>query len=192
MVLDKLALKHDFSFRANLFKSHIADGLMRFVSEGGKVFSEKVVLIKPKTYMNLSGEAVFSIYKWFKVELKDIIVICDDFSLPFGTLRIRAKGSSGGHNGLKSIINLVGSKDFPRLRFGIGAPVEKSWEQYVLEKISEKEMEEFISVLDKGVEAVECFIKEDIEKTMSRYNRNFLPEEPPSEESPSESITGDR
>ncbi len=176
MLLDRLALKYDFSFRARLFKASIAEGIMTFPpqEEGKDKLFEKVVMAKPQTYMNLSGESVVHVYKWYKAELSDIIVICDDFSLPAGSLRFRAKGGSGGHNGLKSIINLLGTQDFPRLRIGIGTPVEKPCEEYVLEKISPEELKMFDLILDKGVEGIECFIRDGIEKAMSLYNRNFI------------------
>ena len=176
LLLDKFARKYDFSFSTKLFKSIIAEGLIRFSSAETKTtLSLSVVLVKPQTYMNLSGEAVFSLFNWYKADLKDIIVICDDVSLPVGTLRFRAKGGSGGHNGLKSIINLLKSQDFPRLRIGIDTPPGESLEEYVLKKLSDEDMASFDTILNNGVEGLECLLSDGIEKAMNLYNKNFSP-----------------
>ena len=180
MLLDKLAGIYGTDFSGRLFKAFIAEGTVRFTSCEGMI-SEKIVLAKPQTYMNLSGESVCPVIKWYKAELNNILVICDDFNLPVGTLRFRGKGSSGGHNGLKSIINLLGTSDFPRLRIGIGNAEYGDAADFVLSHISDRDMELFSTVIDKAAEGVHAFIKSGIEEAMSNYNKNFLPDEKTSE-----------
>ncbi len=113
MVVDYLAGKLGIKVDKIKFKSIIGEGF---------VGTEKIVLAKPQTYMNLSGEAVLDMVQWYKPEPQDMLVIFDDMDLPLGKLRLRMKGSAGGHNGMKSIIYLVQSDEFPRLRIGIGRP----------------------------------------------------------------------
>lgn len=180
MLLDKMAGIYGTDFSGRLFKAFIAEGTVRFPSSEGMI-SKKIVLAKPQTYMNLSGESVCPLIKWYKAELNNILVICDDFNLPVGTLRFRGKGSSGGHNGLKSIINLLGTSDFPRLRIGIGNAQYGDAADYVLSHISDRDMDLFSTVIDKAAEGVDVFIKSGIEEAMGNYNRNFLPDEKSSE-----------
>ncbi|MEQ8220902.1 MAG: aminoacyl-tRNA hydrolase [Candidatus Eremiobacterota bacterium] len=176
MLLDKLAGMYGTDFSGRLFKAFIAETTVRFPSSEGMI-SEKIVLAKPQTYMNLSGESVCPLINWYKAELDNILVICDDFNLPVGVLRFRAKGSSGGHNGLKSIINLLGTDNFPRLKIGIGNAEYGDAANFVLSGISDRDMEFFSAVIDKGAEGVDTFIKAGIEAAMSNYNKNFLPDE---------------
>lgn len=180
MLLDKLAGMYGTDFSGRLFKAFIAETTVRFPSSEGMI-SEKIVLAKPQTYMNLSGESVCPLINWYKAELDNILVICDDFNLPVGVLRFRGKGSSGGHNGLKSIINLLGTDNFPRLRIGIGNAEYGDAANFVLSGISDRDMERFSTVIDKGAEGVDAFIKSGIEAAMSNYNKSFLPDEEKSE-----------
>jgi len=113
MVIDYLSEKLGIKVDKIKFKSLIGEGF---------VGTEKIVLVKPQTYMNLSGEAVLDLIQWYKAEPCDLLVIYDDMDLPLGKLRLRLKGSAGGHNGMKSIIYLIQSDSFPRLRIGIGRP----------------------------------------------------------------------
>jgi len=134
---------------------------------------ERVELVKPQTYMNLSGESVSCLLskEGRKGALKGLIVISDDLALPFGTIRLRARGSAGGHNGLKSIIAALKSEEFARLRIGIKPehPVNDT-RRYVLEEFPKREREEVEKVLARGAEALGVVIKDGIEKAMQQYN----------------------
>ncbi len=180
MLLDKLAGMYGTDFSGRLFKAFIAEATLRFPSSEGMI-SEKIILAKPQTYMNLSGEAVCPLINWYKAELNNVLVVCDDFNLPVGVLRFRGKGSSGGHNGLKSIISLLGTDNFPRLRIGIGNTGYGDAANFVLSGISDRDMEFFSTVIDKGAEGVDTFIKAGIEVAMSNYNKSFLSDEEKSE-----------
>ena len=127
MCIDEVAKKLNMSFDTKKFKALIAMGFV-----GG----EKVILMKPQTYMNLSGEAVGECARFYNVDLEDILVISDDLDLPIGKIRLRAKGSSGGQNGLKNIIAHLGSQEFKRIRIGIGNNKNYDTKDYVLGKIS--------------------------------------------------------
>ncbi len=133
---------------------------------------EKVLLIKPQTYMNLSGESLIDFVKFFKVPVENVLVINDDISLDTGKLRIRAKGSAGGHNGLKSIIYQLGSDEFVRLKIGVGAPEHKDYElaDYVLGRFTKDEIPILEETIIKCKKAVEEIIKNGVESAMSRYN----------------------
>ena len=132
---------------------------------------EDVILCKPLTYMNLSGESVLKLKTINKLNPRDILVVCDDISLELGRLRIRAKGSSGGHKGLNSIIKVLGSNEFSRLRIGVSLP-EKNQDvsDYVLTDFSSSEKKPIRQGLDTAKEAVLCWLKEGIETAMNKYN----------------------
>jgi PTH1 family peptidyl-tRNA hydrolase len=133
----------------------------------------RVGLVKPQTYMNLSGEAVACLMAKRSSDTGDpiLIVISDDLALPFGTIRLRARGSAGGHNGLKSIIASLGTNEFVRLRVGI-QPDHPISDQigFVLDGFSRSERSEVAGILDRGAEALRCVLREGIAKAMSRYN----------------------
>jgi len=175
MVVERVAQNYNIEFSSHFFNSLIAEGVFPCPSTSGKLINEKIFLIKPQTYMNLSGVSVSSIYRWYKGDIRDILVICDDFNLPSGTLRFREKGSAGGHNGLKSIINLLGNNNFPRLRIGAGNPGIDNAAGYVLSEIPEKEMEMFYIIIEKAAEGIDCFIKNGINMAMNLYNKKFIP-----------------
>jgi len=164
MVIDYLSHVLGIKVETLKFKSIIGEGL---------VGTEKVILAKPQTYMNLSGEAVFDIFQWYKMDVEDILVVYDDMDLPLGRLRLRMKGSAGGHNGMKSIIYLLGSDAFPRLRIGIGRPTNLRMEtvDYVLGKFSKEEYPLVEDAVKKAGEAVDIFLKDGIEKAMNQVNR---------------------
>ena len=134
-----------------------------------KLGDEDVVVIKPLTYMNLSGEAVIAVMNFYKIEIKDIFVIYDDISLDLGRVRFRNSGSDGGHNGVKSIIKHLGTKDFDRLKIGIGPQPNIPSEAYVLQNFSKEELEKIKEVLKESM--IEDYLKEGIEKTQNKYNR---------------------
>ncbi len=132
---------------------------------------EKTLLVKPMTYMNNSGEAVKAILDYYKVDIEDLIVISDDLSLDVGVLRLRAKGSAGGHNGLKSIISHLGTEEFARLKIGIGK-VPEGWDtiSFVLGRFDKEDKGLVKKSCEVGALAIENAISEGIEKTMSKYN----------------------
>jgi PTH1 family peptidyl-tRNA hydrolase len=127
------------------------------------------VLLKPLTYMNLSGMAVREVFDFYKMELSDVLVICDDIALPWGQLRLRGRGSAGGHNGLASVIACLGALEVPRLRVGIGN-TEGSRIGWVLGHLATEEMKSLPDILDNIVRGVEAWSTLDIERAMSRVN----------------------
>ena len=133
---------------------------------------EKLMLMKPQTYMNLSGEAVAQAVKFYKLDPGHVIVVSDEVSLPIGKLRVRAKGSAGGHNGLKSIISCLGTEDFPRIRIGVGAPPHPDYDMadWVLSSFRNQDAEDMAKAAARAAEAVECYIRSGPEKTMNLYN----------------------
>jgi len=139
----------------------------------GEVGEYQVVVARPQTYMNLSGEAVAALCKKHGVDLEDVLVVCDDLDLPLSRIRLRAGGSAGGHNGLKSIIACLGTQDFARLRVGIGRPGEcarDSVVEYVLGDFARDEREMLEEVLDRATGAIECWLEAGIETAMNRFN----------------------
>ncbi len=129
----------------------------------------RLLLAKPLTYMNNSGAAVAAIVKRLKVPLTDICVVYDDIHLDIGVIRIRGKGSDGGHNGMKSIIHCLQTTEFPRLRIGIGEPIG-SQVDYVLSEFSDSELPEIQGAMHRAAEAIETFVCEGILTAMNRFN----------------------
>lgn len=160
MAVDFFALNNDQSFKN---ESKLKSLVAKFKFEG-----EDIVVIKPQTYMNLSGEAIIAVMNFYKIEKKDILVIYDDISLDTGTLRFRANGSDGGHNGIKSIIQTLGSKDFDRLKIGIGPQPNIPSESYVLQNFTKEELETIKETLKQPL--IEHYLKEGIEKSQNVYN----------------------
>ena len=144
----------------------------------GRIHGEKVVLAKPQTFMNLSGVSVSGLLRTLDVPLDDLIVLVDDVDLPLGSLRIRRKGSAGGHNGLKSVIGALETDVFTRVRMGVGpeSPVQ-DLVSYVLTPFGKREQEEVAGMLDQSVEAVRIILKEGVEKAMNLFNRKVPAEE---------------
>lgn len=129
-------------------------------------------LLLPLTYMNLSGAAVGALAKKKNIALKDILVVCDDLDLPFGQIRLRAKGSAGGHNGLKSIINTLGSVEFARLRGGISRPQDRDKTiDFVLDRFSGPEKKELPGYLKTAVECCEFWMRKGVDEAMSQFNK---------------------
>jgi len=162
-----LADKYSIKLKDKKFNGLIGEGFI----EG-----EKVMLVQPQTYMNLSGECVGMIAGFYKLDAEDIIVICDDINLDTGRLRIRAKGSAGGHNGLKNIIAHLGTEAFPRIRIGVGEKTE-GWDlaDYVLARFSGEDEATMRKAIKNAVGAVETWISYDIGKAMNLYNVNPNP-----------------
>ena len=136
----------------------------------GQIGSEKVILVKPQTYMNLSGESVRAVMDFYKLDpTKDIIVIADDISLPTGKIRIRAKGSAGGHNGLKSIIAHAGTDQFTRIKVGVGAN-QGDLVKHVLGKFSKGEREIVDDAVRNAASASEVIVMYDVQTAMNKFN----------------------
>lgn len=137
----------------------------------GMINGQKAVLAKPQTYMNLSGESIREIADFYKVEPDHIIILFDDISLEPGQIRVRTKGSAGGHNGIKSIISHLGTMDFPRVKIGIGAkPAFMDLADYVLSRFSQGEQKLVEDGLLDGVRAVELILESGIDQAMNRFN----------------------
>jgi len=137
----------------------------------GYVATRPVMLARPDTYMNLSGRAVEKLVRYFKIDTPDIIVIHDDLDLPFGDIRIKEGGGDGGHKGLISIIDYLGSSGFVRVRCGIGRPVMKEMtESYVLGKLNDEEMKELPRIKDRGSQAVQAVIGSGTQRAMNEFN----------------------
>lgn len=139
----------------------------------GTVQGQKVLVMKPQTYMNLSGEAVGEAARFYKVPADHVLVISDDISLPVGRLRIRAGGSAGGHNGLKNIIAHLGTDQFPRIKIGVGIPQEAGRDtiEWVTERPGKEDEKVLLTVLDRAVEAIASVIAEGSEKAMGKFNQ---------------------
>ena len=143
----------------------------------GQVGEVRIILAKPQTYMNLSGEAVAGLSRFYKVPVENLLVIHDDIDLPFGVLRLRPGGGSAGQKGVQSIIEKLGTQDFPRMRFGIGRPSGfKGSSGYVLENFSPQEQKELGYLIDQAVAAVRLFVTDGLEAAMNRYNGSQLEE----------------
>lgn len=162
-VVDRLAAAHGLSFSQRRFKALLAIG---------EVLGQRVVLAKPETYMNASGEAVGPLVRWYRCALEDLLIIYDDLDLPLGRLRLRAGGSAGGHRGVESIIAALGASAFPRLRLGIGRPpAAMDPAAYVLLPFDPDEQPVVADMLERAQAAVECWLREGLAAAMNRYNR---------------------
>jgi PTH1 family peptidyl-tRNA hydrolase len=130
-----------------------------------------VLLAKPLTYMNRSGDVVAALTRYYDVSASDVLVVVDEVALPFGRLRVRARGSAGGHNGLKSIITRLGSDEFPRLRIGVGrGDTRRDLADHVLSKFEAGERADLEGVINRAADAVEMFAATDIGQVMNVYN----------------------
>ena len=137
----------------------------------GVINGHKVILAKPQTYMNLSGECIQPLAAYYDVDpTSELVVISDDVSLSTGNIRVRKKGSAGGHNGLKSIIGLLGTNEFPRIRVGVGECENGDMVAHVLGHYSEEDRERVDSSMEKVIGAVELFLEEDLDSAMNKYN----------------------
>jgi len=154
----------------NAHKITLGDKFNSFFAKSGDI-----LYMLPKTYMNLSGNAVIEMMNFYKLKNTDILVIYDDATIEFGTFRLRNKGSFGGHNGIKSIINRLGTETFDRLKVGVG-PVPENWaiDDYVLSNFSEKELDDISKMGLKAVELTDYWIKEGFDKTQCRFNGKVI------------------
>ena len=163
MAGDALAKKLGVSINKLRFKA---------LTASAEINGEKVLLMKPQTFMNLSGEAVGEAARFYKVPPERVLVVSDEISLPLGKLRVRPKGSAGGHNGLKSIIAHLGSDAFPRIRLGVGAPPHPDYDMadWVLSVFRNQDLEDMLSASDRAAEAVITYITDGPERAMNRFN----------------------
>lgn len=161
LTLDRLAEKHKAEFKTERLADHA-----EFKFKG-----KQIHLIKPNTYMNLSGKAIAYWLQELKITKEALLVVLDDIALPFGSLRMRTKGSSAGHNGLKNIELLLNGQDYPRLRMGIGSNYAKGQQvDYVLSRFDEEEFKALPEVMDKAGEMIVGFCLMGAERTMNMYN----------------------
>lgn len=161
--IDYLSAKNNIKLNKIGYKSVYGEGELDGI---------RVMLVKPQTFMNLSGESVRDIVNWFKIPLKNVIVIYDDIDLEPGKIRVRPKGSAGSHNGMKSIIYQLQEDDFPRIRIGIGHAPEK-WDlaDYVLSKFSKEDREIINQSIDKAAQAAVMIVKNSLDKAMNTFNK---------------------
>ena len=133
---------------------------------------ESVLLMKPQTFMNLSGDAVVQAAKFYKIPPERVIVVSDEISLPIGKLRIRTKGSAGGHNGLKDIIAKLGTDAFPRIRIGVGAPPHPDYDMadWVLSSFKNQDAADMLAAAERAAQAAQCYITQGAERAMNRFN----------------------
>ncbi len=163
LVLDRIVEKRKGKFTEQKADYHLATL---------RIASAHVRFIKPMTFMNLSGRAVRAVMSTHEILPSEVLVISDDFALPFGKLRLRLAGSDGGHNGLASVVEYLGTEDFPRLRLGIGPiPEQKSAEDFVLEKFSKEELDQLGNFLKLGVDCLESAFYDGLTLAMSKYNK---------------------
>ena len=162
--LDNLAEDLGVGFSKMKFKSVMAEC---------NIGDSRCLLCKPQTYMNNSGEAVTEIMRFYKLEPQQVIIVFDDVSLDVGRLRIRRDGSHGGHNGIRSIIDLSGSNAFPRIKIGVGQKPHPDYDlaAWVLGKFDKKDSDTLNKVIDDTVSAIKVLVKNGVDAAMSRYNR---------------------
>jgi len=160
-VVDELARRYDLCCDRRKFKSLFCSG---------RIAGETCAIVKPQAYMNLSGEAVQQAVAWFGGALDDVLVICDDFHLVLGKLRVRRGGSSGGHKGLQSVADMLGSEAFPRLRIGIGEAGPGEKKDYVLSRFHDGEADVIAEAILKGADAAVAWVREGIEAYMNTFN----------------------
>ena len=163
MALDQLAKSNSIDVKTMRFKSDCGDG---------NVGGERCLLMKPATFMNLSGEAISQAAAFYKIPPERIVIMYDDISLPPGKLRIRRKGSAGGHNGMKSIIALLGTDEFPRVRIGVGAKPNPDYDlaDWVLSKFTEDDMKNLTPALENAAKAAELIVQDKIDEAMNKFS----------------------
>ena len=163
MAADAMAKEKNVSINKARFKA-----LTATCDIGG----ESVLLMKPQTFMNLSGDAVAQAAKFYKIPPEHVIVVSDEISLPIGKLRIRTKGSAGGHNGLKDIIAKLGTDAFPRIRIGVGTPPHPDYDMadWVLSSFKNQDAEDMLAAAERAAQAAQCYIAQGADRAMNRFN----------------------
>ncbi len=165
-VIDRLARRHNISVQKRTLQCVMGDGV---------IAGERVLLMRPMTFMNLSGEAVGAVARYYKVEPLKIIIILDEVALPTGQLRLRYQGSAGGHNGLASIIQHIQTNEVPRVRIGVGAARPGKMVGHVLSRFPAEETEVMEETYLRAADAVECAVREGFEMAMNRFNTRTEP-----------------
>ena len=163
MTVDEVATRHG----ATAWKEQ-----MGALTAKARIGADDVLLVKPQTFMNDSGEAVGRLWRWHKLTWEDVLVVSDDIDRPFGKLRLRERGSAGGHNGLKSIFTHLRSQDIARLKIGVGRPDQREARDYVLSPFTPSEREELPIVIAHAADAVELALREGIVAAMNTMNGN--------------------
>ena len=150
----------------------IVKSRFRALTAQAEVGGAQVLLMKPQTFMNLSGEAAGEAARYYRTPPRQVIVVSDDTALPVAKLRVRTKGSAGGHNGLKSVIACLGTDEFPRVRIGVGAPPHPDYDMadWVLGAFRNQDAEDMAKAAERAWEAVKCYILEGPERCMSKFN----------------------
>lgn len=161
LTIDILAEKYDIKVNKIKFKGLVGEGM---------IGTEKVILVKPQTYMNLSGQCIREIMAFYKLDIEDLVIIYDDIDLPMGNLRIRKKGSAGTHNGMRSIIYDLRDDGFPRVRVGIGGERKGDLANYVISGFSGDDRKLIEEAIVKAADAVACLVKDGIDRAMADYN----------------------
>ena len=162
ITLDQIAEKHSIKIEKKKHKALIGEG---------RIGSEKVILVKPQTYMNLSGQSVSSIFRYYSIAPENLIVIYDDIDIPLGSIRIRQQGGPGTHNGMRSIINLLLDDSFPRVRIGIGSERgEVPLANFVTSGFGKENVETIETAILRAVDAVDSIINDGIVLAMTKYN----------------------
>ena len=161
IALDLLAEKYGIKIDKIKFKALVGEG---------RIAGQKVLLVKPQTFMNLSGQSVAEVMNFYKEEIENLIVIYDDIDIPTGSIRLRKKGSAGTHNGMRNIVYLLGEDDFPRIRVGIGSKKKVELISYVTGGVSKGEKELLEDALTRAAEAAACIVEKGIDKAMNEYN----------------------
>jgi PTH1 family peptidyl-tRNA hydrolase len=168
-VIDILARRHNIAVRKRNFQAVFGEGMI-----GG----ERVMLVRPMTFMNLSGEAVASIARFYKIDPSDVIIILDEVALPVGQLRLRYQGSAGGHNGLANIIQLMHTNEIPRIRIGVGAPRPGRMIGHVLSCFPQEDVPLMREAFERAADAADVAIAEGFEMAMNRFNIRTEPRPP--------------
>ncbi len=171
MALDVLAAKLGVKISKIKFQSLMAETR---VSVRGR--EEKLVLLKPQTFMNASGEAVLAAVNYYGIATENVLVIYDDVDISLGTIRLRPKGSAGTHNGMRNIIYQLQTDEFPRLRIGIAGCQQGELYDYVLGRFGKEEEKRLFSALDRSVDATLCFLEKGVNNAMNEYNREVKTE----------------
>lgn len=182
MVLDELARRHHIGSWRKAHEALVGDALLN---------GARVALVKPQTFMNLSGKSVSALLRYQRVEREHLLVVCDDLNLPTGRLRLRAEGSDGGHNGLKSVAQMLGTTQYARLRVGVGEPPqaerrERGTANHVLSQFAPDEWAEVQASVARAADCVEVWVREGVAVAMNTFNRSDSAEPKPVEAKPVE------